>query len=395
MRDKKDGVLVSIIVPVYNVAPYIYECIKSIQKQTYHNIEIIIIDDGSIDDTGEICERLATCDGRIHLIHQKNSGVVVARSRGIKVSTGKYLAFVDGDDWIEPNMIEELLKQIGDSMLVTSGAYMYLESGEVAEIKDDFPEGEYSGDVGISTIFKRMIYDENQDKMQNFICSCWNKLYIRELVEEVHQEVSIGIAFAEDFVFTYKYLLRCNSIKICHKCLYHYRWRQESAIHAVNPHRLMDINKVYLSLEKDFRKHRLRETLLYQLQMWVTHTSCKSINERMGFDTRVHIPEFIVDLSGLEGKNLIVYGAGRVGKEIYIQLKKFEYQIVAWVDKNYTFYQDKGLLVISPEEMIHCEYDLLLIAVHSETLAETLKEELQERGISRTKLVWRKPIKVY
>ena len=92
--------LVSIIIPVYNLAPYIEECIQSIQKQSYENLEIIIIDDGSIDSSSEICDKIATNDTRIKVIHQNNSGVVMARKKGVELARGKYISFVDGDDWI-------------------------------------------------------------------------------------------------------------------------------------------------------------------------------------------------------------------------------------------------------------------------------------------------------
>ena len=100
--------LVSIIVPVYNVAPYIRKCIESIQRQTYQKIEIIVVDDGSGDCSGEICEDMAMHDSRIKMIRQENAGVVTARCRGVEGADGKYIMFIDGDDWIEPAMVEVL-----------------------------------------------------------------------------------------------------------------------------------------------------------------------------------------------------------------------------------------------------------------------------------------------
>ncbi len=126
--------------------------------------------------------------------------------------------------------------------------------------------------------------------------------------------VDPDITYAEDAVFLYKYLLKCHSIVIYHKCFYHYRYREDSIVHAPNRHILMDINKAYLSLEKEFRNHPMEECLLYQLQKWVSFVSCKAVSEHMGFDSRIRIPEFMADLSGLEHKRLIVYGAGSLGK---------------------------------------------------------------------------------
>ena len=97
--------LVSIVIPAYNVGEYIEECVDSIRAQTYDNLEIIVVDDGSTDSTYAICKKLASVDGRVRLIHQENKGVVWARQAGVDAAKGKFLSFVDGDDWIEPDMI--------------------------------------------------------------------------------------------------------------------------------------------------------------------------------------------------------------------------------------------------------------------------------------------------
>ena len=115
--------VISIIVPVYNLASYIEECVESLRRQTYRNIEIILIDDGSADGSGDLCEKLALQDGRIRVIRQENRGVVAARNRGIDNAAGKYIAFVDGDDWVDSDMIETLLEEIGEADLVTAKVY--------------------------------------------------------------------------------------------------------------------------------------------------------------------------------------------------------------------------------------------------------------------------------
>lgn len=104
--------LISIIVPIFNVENYLAECIESIQKQTYKNLEIILIDDGSTDQSGEICEHYARNDRRIMVIHQKNNGVVAARKCGLKRARGRYIGFVDGDDYINLDMYERLIQDI-------------------------------------------------------------------------------------------------------------------------------------------------------------------------------------------------------------------------------------------------------------------------------------------
>lgn len=391
----REGTVVSVIVPVYNIAPYVKECIESIQKQTYSNIEIIVVDDGSEDGSGKLCDQLAAGDERIQVIHQKNAGVVSARGRGVERASGKYIVFIDGDDWIEPDMLEELTGRIGDAELVTSGVYRQFSPERIVERYDWFEEGEYGGEAGISVIWNRMLYDFDKEELQPLTPWCYNKLYVSEIVKQVYREVDEDITYGEDSVFLYKYLLKCSSVVIIHKCFYHYRYREESAIHAVNSHMLIDINKVYLSLKEDFRNHVFGKQLLRQLQKWVSFATCKALNEHMGFDGRIYIPEFMADLSGLKNKRIILYGAGSAGKDTYSQLKSFGYTVVLWADRDYRFYQSKGFSVVSPEEICHQDYDLLYIAVNEKALAEKITEDLCQKGIPRAKMLWRRPVRIY
>ena len=112
---------ISVIVPVFNVEAYVETCIRSIMEQTYRNLEIIIVDDGSTDNTGNICKSLAQEDDRIIVISQKNGGVVRARNTGIEKASGKYMGFVDGDDWIEKDMYEQMVKGISGGDLLCAG----------------------------------------------------------------------------------------------------------------------------------------------------------------------------------------------------------------------------------------------------------------------------------
>lgn len=390
---KKQG-LVSIIVPIYNIALYIEECVRSIQLQTHRGIEIILVDDGSTDGSGEICDRLAAGDGRIRVLHQENMGVAAARGQGVAVSAGEYIVFVDGDDWVEPDMLEKALGQMGDAQLLSFGVYRQFSPGRTEKRRDVFAEGRY-GEDGLTYILETMIYDTETETLQRFTPWCYNKIYRSSLVKQVYSGLDTSITYAEDSVFLYKYLLRCRSLVICHTCFYHYRYREESAIHAVNDHMLMDINRVYLALAEDFGRHRLGKCLVFQLQKWIALMCCMAVNEHMGFDIQANIPQFIADLSYLEGKRLIVYGAGRMGKDAYVQLRQFGYEVVLWVDKDYRFYRGQGLPVAAPEEMARTEHDRILIAVGREELASQIRAELIEMGCPEACITWKKPIRIY
>ena len=111
---------VSIIVPIYNIRQYLDKCLSSIITQSYQNLEIILVDDGSTDESGTICDKYAACDKRIKVIHKRNGGLVSARKEGIKAAAGIYIGFVDGDDYIEPEMYEMLVRSIEEMQVDSS-----------------------------------------------------------------------------------------------------------------------------------------------------------------------------------------------------------------------------------------------------------------------------------
>ena len=136
--------MISVIVPVYNVAPYIERCIQSICQQTYRDIEIILVDDGSTDHSGEICDAYAGQDCRIKVIHKRNGGLVSARQTGLQVANGAFIGAVDGDDWIEPDYLMQMYmaQEKSGADIVTSS--LFIDFGETShKVKDNFTPGLY------------------------------------------------------------------------------------------------------------------------------------------------------------------------------------------------------------------------------------------------------------
>jgi len=123
--------LISIIIPVYNVKDYLEDCLNSIINQTYKNLEIILVDDGSMDGSSDICDKFAQLDTSIMVIHQTNAGAAAARKKGVMYASGFYICFVDADDRIDSKMIEFLVEHIEGNDLITSGCYCELFSGEL------------------------------------------------------------------------------------------------------------------------------------------------------------------------------------------------------------------------------------------------------------------------
>ena len=209
--------LVSVIIPVYNVELYLRRCVESVISQTYHNIEIILIDDGSEDSSAEICDELINIDKRIVVIHQRNAGLSAARNKGIEVSHGDYLTFVDSDDWIHPRCIEVLLRNL-------------IETNSLMSICDYLKckRNEGFGDLNLS-------YEIvcNEDAIQRMLkgewISAWAKLYHKALFNCIRFPVNRN---NEDYAILIYLFEECPFICVSKDILYYYFVREGSITHS-------------------------------------------------------------------------------------------------------------------------------------------------------------------
>lgn len=203
--------MVSIIVPVYNVSEYVGKCLDSLLRQTYQNIEIIVVDDGSTDDSGEICNQYAVeYPDKIKVIHTENHGLSAARNVGLKAANGEYIAFVDSDDWVEPEMIEVLLRNLLDSNVNISSC----------GVKHDFNNG---ADLLNKTLDTRKCYQRELFKEiienHNVYGYVWNKLFKRSVLGNLQFDETL--MSCEDIDFTVRYAGNCKSGVYTLSELYH------------------------------------------------------------------------------------------------------------------------------------------------------------------------------
>ena len=211
--------LVSIIVPVYKVEKYLEKCIASVVNQTYTNLEIILIDDGSPDNCPAICDAWKECDPRIKVIHQPNGGLSVARNEGLKLATGEFIGFVDSDDWIEPNKYEVLLTALleTDADIAVCNYQIETEASNSNIINTESPKRkQYTPEAALEKIFK----------WQGFICNfVWNKLYRRAVISDIKfPEGKIH----EDVPWTATVIGNSKTIVSIDCPLYHYLNRPDS-----------------------------------------------------------------------------------------------------------------------------------------------------------------------
>lgn len=215
--------LVSIIVPIYNVAPYLKKCLDSIAAQTYSNIEILLIDDGSPDQCGAICDIYAARDSRFVVIHQNNNGVSSARNIGIDHAKGEYIMFVDGDDYISPHMCEILLQSVlkQNADLAICGLYRINSRGEKNE-DVPYPQ-ELTG--------KELVMQYFLKGRTIHLSVVWNKLYKASLFNCPFKIRFPLHMIEEDEYVSYKILYRANKVIILNKPLYFYIYRENSIMH--------------------------------------------------------------------------------------------------------------------------------------------------------------------
>lgn len=201
--------LISVIVPVYNVEKYLDKCVESIVNQTYKNLEIILIDDGSPDNCPKICDAWAEKDSRIKAIHKKNGGVSFARNTGLEIITGEYVTFVDSDDWIENDYISTLLENAmitGADVVVSSFTFENLQ-GDAEKI--NVPSGAFEGtDIVLNYLL---------DKIRPEACG---KLLKTQSAKNLKFDETFG--YAEDLLFNYEVFKQCTKISCINSHKYHY-----------------------------------------------------------------------------------------------------------------------------------------------------------------------------
>jgi len=234
---------VSIVVPVYNTEKWLLICINSILNQTYKDFELILINDGSQDSSGDICNNIAVEDNRVKVFHVENGGVSKARNLGVKNSTGKYICFIDSDDWVSSDFLETLISKQNTYNVD------WVISGYVSKYEKTNTERVYRIDESVSFSNLGAVFIE-LDLKGIFFTNC-GKLYLRDIIIGNNIEFSQSYTMGEDFIFNQEYLFKVNSIAVvdCQNYFYRMAINSTSLINKYVPE-YFEIN-VYL-LEKRF-----------------------------------------------------------------------------------------------------------------------------------------------
>lgn len=394
--------LLSIVVPVYNVAPYLDRSIQSILGQTYRKLEIILVDDGSTDESGKICRKYAELDSRIKLISQENQGASAARRNGIRLASGTYMGFIDPDDYIDPDFYERLMACREDFDVVISQWLRESEEG-TRRCYDTIRPGVYRTPEDMEFLLRHMInvsLPGGEVNIQPGIAAyLWNKLFNTELVKEVVEAIKVDLPVSNDRPIIYGVMLKCRSVRFTEICGYHYQVREGSIAHGTdkNCRHLRSTCDFYGLMDAMLAGDPRREVLLPQLDLKTAEDITRGV-VRMGFPAQAQLqlktPVFpFINL--LDGKRIALYGADLLGNGYRRQILKWNIcQLVLWVDEDWEEYTRTGLGVDPVEVLLKEEYDYVVLAVPDWTLAERTRRKLIGKGIEDERILWRAPLEI-
>ncbi|RKI84071.1 glycosyltransferase family 2 protein [bacterium 0.1xD8-71] len=391
-----DSTILSVIVPIYNAAPFLEKCITSITMQTFRDMEIILVDDGSTDNSLEICKRYQGMDTRIKVISKKNGGLISARKAGVSAADSELIGFVDSDDWIEENMYEELVQcyvQTGCD-LVSSGIIRDYENFQrTVQVMDHYEEGLYE-DLE-DEIYPSMLYSREYCDY-GLYPTLVNKLFRKDKLADVYEGIDEAVFYGEDALTLYSYCMSISQIYIKRKAYYHYNIRSGSM--CSTPDRRLPYNTylLYTGLKKVFTQSEQSAVLMKQLKKYVLDLEFHNLK------TLYHINMAVFDQWEFEypeelfSDAYVIYGAGACGQALFREIEEMhkEQNMVAWVDKDADALLEECLYEVqTPEILCGLSYDYIIVAVKNENTAKEIIAELTDLyQIKREKLIW-KPAK--
>ncbi len=372
--------LITIIVPVFNVERYIEKCVLSIINQTYTNLEIILVDDGSTDASGTICDKYARLDQRICVIHKANGGLVSARKAGSSIARGEYVLNVDGDDWIDENHINSAMLAIkhGVDMIFLSRFLMEYSFGNIDHTRCEFEYRAYYGEE-IKTIITNLV-DTNHFFRRNIILSLCLWLIKKELYIKCQNKVPDILDMGEDQICIMKCLFASNSVELVDGGGYHYvKFRDDSIVQsnkkkrAIKPY-IEEIKKLGESYRDNYGENR------EVIHHYITHAKLSDGKYEEWFN----VYDYLFPFKGVkDGDRIVVYGAGKVGQNYIRYLRKYtNICVVALADTNH---KDEGV-INDISKIRQDDYDYIIITVLDYDIANNIRSMLIEKGVISKKI---------
>lgn len=385
----EQSIKISIIVPIYNEVNYLDECISSICKQTYSNLEIILVDDGSSSPCREMCDEYIEKDDRIIVIHKENGGTLSARRKGIEVATGLYVGFVDSDDWIELDLYEKMVEVIKDNnpdIVTASNYYRNYADGRSVNAYDNERTGFWLNDDFEKEVFPYFIKTTDFFDTEFPIAMTFN-LFKTNFALGIIREMSDKIKTAEDYMFLMLALLKAESFAAISYRGYHYRSNIKSKTHTLKNVKDL-LQPVHENVDNAITQSCYSEHIKMLLKKKNIIHTCYSIMLKDYKVLAEMSTDFLFPYSKVKkGSRVLVYGAGKLGKQIYGAINESsDYIAVGLADKNWELCRKQGMNVVAPKNMLSLKYDYIIIAIVYANVKNQVKRELLEMGVHADKI---------
>lgn len=406
---------VSIIIPIFNGERYLRECLDSVIKQSYEELEIVLINDGSTDCTMDICQEYHKKENRIRIINKVNGGVTSARKSGLNIALGKYAVFVDADDWIPPNAIENMvhLAEKNNSDIVVCGFVEVDDNGQMKECCGSLEEGVYRLKER-DDFYEKMFYHGALEQW-GIWPTLWGKLFDLEKIRKSISNLDERIIYGEDAATVFEVIMDADTITVVKEPLYFYRYLNGTSVSNKKNKILLD-NMFYLYeylfdlFEKNKHKNILETQLKHYMVSLLNHAGkllfdipydlqeSEWIKEQLK-EWQARYYDFIYSRRKIwvlplyeinNKKRLILYGFGEVAEDFYKQLSVLsEVEVLAWYDKK----DHAGRDINSIDDMnFNSEYDFVIIAEKDDKLLQDSVDYLVKIGIDKSKIIAKKPV---
>lgn len=367
--------IISVIIPVYNVEQYLGCCLDSIINQSYRKLDIILVDDASSDNSGRICDEYARLDSRIRVFHNShNKGVVYTRSRGFQYAEGNYISCIDADDWVDLNTYQEIVRIIEKSRpdMVSYGYYKDY-NGLLEEKKEYLTAGLYT-----KASLKEMVRIKRPFYTPFILGSLCTKVIKTELVQKFDAEIPRDMTVLEDATLTYICLQGIQNLYVIDRCFYHRRDRKESASFLWKNDNYQSCVKGIKILIREANKQEnlvkeYKDALLNYIIFQLLASSPDKIFSEKNLEMGLLFPMMT------KGSRIVIYGKGHIGSKLYnIMQRSSCFEVVSWIDQSDNY----KLLEINENK-----YDYILIAVGYAEVLINIKHKLYKLGVQEKKIL--------
>lgn len=379
--------LISVVVPIYNVDAYLYQCVSSIVGQTYRHLEIILVDDGSTDNALEICEYFRKMDARVKVIMQPNSGLVSARKAGLNATTGDYVFYVDGDDWIEPDCLlhyHQLAVEHGADMVI--GDYKREFLGNFLTVRNTMSPGVYDRNRIEKEVLPTMI-SHGTFFSHGLKTYSWGKLYRRSLILDLQNQVPDSIIVAEDSALIYPAIARSLTIVIGDMALCNYRQRPNSILKSTDfdQREIERIATAFRYLATALNSSRSPFGFKSQLQSYFAAIVTIRSGAFLSSEDLYDMFEVFGPLA--PGARLAVYNSGSFGQHVYKRLQNSSAYVLAdWYDKDHHDNKLVRMPVNDPDTIRDAAFDYLLVPSFDPALLVEVNTLFAKHGLNPVKV---------